>query len=207
LIWVRVIALPSRKQPVFSIGATILAKRCLLLSMLFLPIGASAAEPGRTAASVPLDYAKNGRWAFSFGVGDVHSGLGVTAEFRYRHIGFFLSKATLPLVDVTGGVKLFQNPDASGLIVSVYGSYLARPASQGHWNSDSEVAFTLGMRHRFGFAKRSFFEWGFGYGYSWNTTWSEPDPEYPISTKRTSKGPGLYQTRLPSFALTFGFEL
>jgi hypothetical protein len=91
----------------------------------------------------------------------------VTAEFRYRHIGFFLSKATLPFLDVTGGAKLFLNPDASGLIVSVYGSYIASTAPQQHWNSDSVVAFTLGMRHRF--RKWGFFEWGVGYGYGWQT--------------------------------------
>jgi hypothetical protein len=175
--------------------------------MLFLPISLSAAEPGRTAAFVPPDYAKNGHLALSFGVGDVHGGLGVTAEFRYRHIGFFLSKATLPFLDVTGGVKYFLNPNASGLIVSVYGSYLhlgAGPGSTSELNSVSEVAFTLGMRHRFA---KLFLEWGVGYGYGWQTSLAKPSPEYPNPRKSIYGGFGMYGMGLPTVALTIGSEL
>ncbi len=181
-------------------------KSCSLL-LLFLPIGPSAAEPDRTAAFVPPDYAKSGHLALSFGAGDVHGGLGVTAEFRHRHIGFFLSKATLAFLDVTGGVKYFLNSDASGLIVSVYGSYLhlgAGPGPMPELDSVSEVAFTLGMRPRLA---KLFLEWGVGYGYGWQTSLTKPSPEYPNPRKSIYRGFGMYGMGLPTVAFTIGSEL
>src|SRR5260370_6125449 len=166
--------------------------------MLSLAVGSSAAAP---AASIPIDYAKNGHLALSFGIGDAHGGLGATAEFRYRHIGIFVSKSTLVVLDVTAGVKYFLNSDETGLIVSVYGSHLhlcAGPAPMPELDSVSEVAFALGMRHRFA---KLFLEWRVGYGYGWQISLTKPSPEYPAPPKSIYRGLGMYATGLPTVPL------